>query len=173
MPTVYVMRHGEPAVTGVLLGQTDPPLSQAGASEAASVAKLLPDCVVYSSPLLRARQTAQRLHTNPVIVPEFIEITYGEWDGWCWREIEVEYPEQARAKMENWELITPPGAESWEHFCGRVRLGLSRVMKGRLPAVIVGHEAVNAVIARELGNSQIHSYKQSYCELVEYRLEVN
>jgi broad specificity phosphatase PhoE len=171
MPALYVIRHGEPAMTGVLLGQTDPPLSSKGISDASRLAEVARDGIVYTSPLLRARQTASYLHSNPVIVPEFIEITYGVWDGLSWNEIELRYPEQARAKMKQWEAVTPPKAESWEHFCSRVRLGLSRVLQGELPAVIVGHEAVNAVIARELGNSQIHSYKQSYCELVEYRLE--
>ena len=30
VPALYVVRHGEPAVQGVMLGRMDPPLSEAG-----------------------------------------------------------------------------------------------------------------------------------------------
>jgi broad specificity phosphatase PhoE len=170
MPALFVMRHAEPAVTGVLLGQSDPPLSAAGALMASRVAELLPPTgLIFSSPLLRARQTALFLHPTPEIVPEFTEITYGKWDGLSWNEIETRFPQQARAKIQNWESTTPFGGETWKHFSARVRQGLSRVRAGALPAIIVAHEAVNAVIACEFGNQQIQSYKQNYCEFVEYR----
>ena len=159
MPALYVIRHAQPEITGLLTGQSDPALSVYG-YEQASVLKGLKG-VVYSSPLRRALQTARHIDREPVILSGLAEITYGDWDGLTWSEIERRWPEMARAKIACWQGITPPGGEPWREFSLRVRAALNVVLDGPLPAAIVAHEAVNAIIAAQLGNQRIEEYRQT------------
>ena len=168
MPALYVIRHALPEVTGVITGQSDPPLSSVGREKAAAL--YVPVDVIYSSPLRRARETAKYLNPWPIILDDLAEISYGAWDGLSWREIEMRWPEIAAAKIENWMRVTPPGGENWEQFSGRVLRCLNEIVRGRLPAAIIAHEAVNAVIANELTGSSVNKYKQDYCEIKKYDL---
>ena len=145
MPGLFVVRHCEPSITGVLLGQCDPPLSEAGRAHAASL--WLPElALVYSSPLRRALETAQAIARGaPIeIVDDLREITYGEWDGRRWDEIEAD--EVAIRKMADWRGVTPPGGEPWADFAARVMRAFERIRLGPRPAAIVAHAAVNQVI---------------------------
>lgn len=149
MPGLFVVRHCEPARTGVLLGQCDPPLSEAGRKHAASLA--LGDlAIVYSSPLKRALETAQAIaHAAPVeIIDDLREITYGAWDGLTWSEIEAANAHLAARKLADWRGVTPPGGEPWEIFAARVARAFERIRTGPRPAAIVAHAAVNQVIAK-------------------------
>jgi len=140
MPALYVIRHAIPEITGVLSGQSDPPLSASGREKAAALH--VPAGVVYSSPLRRARETAAYLNPWPIIRADLAEISYGAWDGLSWDEIEMRWPDIASAKIANWTEVTPPDAESWEQFSARVRWALAEIVKGPLPAAIIAHEAV-------------------------------
>jgi broad specificity phosphatase PhoE len=166
MPALYVIRHAQPEITGLLTGQSDPALNVYGYQQA-SLLKGLPG-VVYSSPLRRALQTALHIDPRPVILAGLAEITYGDWDGLSWAEIEGRWPEIARGKLACWQKVTPPGGESWSEFALRVTAALKVVLDGPLPAVIVAHEAVNANIAAQFGNERIEEYRQKYCEIKEY-----
>jgi broad specificity phosphatase PhoE len=62
---VYLVRHGQTPLneSGVLRGLLDPPLDEAGHRQAQRLAAALSPRIpvaVIASPLLRARQTAQR-----------------------------------------------------------------------------------------------------------------
>lgn len=170
MPSLFVIRHAEPRIKGVLLGQCDPSLSEAGVEQASRLRGSIVFEAIYASPLRRAVQTARYLHSSPTILHEFSEITYGLWDGSRWIDIEAKWPQLAVEKLENWTGICPPEGEDWNAFRGRVLHGLAIVKSGKLPAVIVAHEAVNAVIAKELAGSEVHSYKQKYCEIIRYEI---
>jgi broad specificity phosphatase PhoE len=168
MSALYVIRHAQPAVSGVLLGQCDPPLSDAGKEQASALAGLLPHCAVYSSPLLRAIQTAHFLGKTPILLQDLAEITYGEWDGLPWSEIEQKWPDLAQEKLNDWEHGISPRGEPWHAFYERVSRALHRIVDGPLPAAVVAHEAVNAVIGKELAGTAIPSYKQKHCEILTY-----
>lgn len=164
MPTLYLLRHSEPAVRGVLLGQSDSPLSEAGRETRISLPAVER---VYASPLLRARQTAGSHELRYEVVEGLREITYGPWDGKTWDEIERSWPDVAHRKTLDWFGVTPPGGEPWSHFQHRVIAALESILASPLPALIIAHEAVHGVIAAKLsGESPLH-FKQGYCELVE------
>jgi broad specificity phosphatase PhoE len=164
MPALYLIRHAEPAITGVLLGQSDPPLSEEGRKQAAAL-RLPEPCAVYTSPLRRALQTAAYLTKCAVVVPDLAEITYGTWDGLSWIEIERRWPKLARRKLADWEGVTPPGGEAFLDFRTRIGEVFTSLQQTATPCAIVGHEAVNAVILCLLGNSNFLSHRQAYCEL--------
>ena len=168
MPTLYVIRHAEPKIRDVISGQSDPPLSITGRDQAELLR--VPVNIVYSSPLKRARQTAIYLNSCPVILSDLAEISYGAWDGLSWSEIERRWPEIAAAKIADWQGITPPGGEPWDRFSRRVEGCLTGILAGPLPAAVVAHEAVNAVIAKRLTGNPVDKYKQQYCEIRKYDL---
>jgi alpha-ribazole phosphatase len=159
MSRIYLLRHGEPGTRGVLLGQNDAELSVAGRLFASHL--VLPrHAAAYSSPLRRCLETAAAAKLAPKILPDLAEITYGEWDGMSWQQIEDRWPELASRKLQDWFGVTPPGGESWSTFEGRVERALDQILSAPLPAIVVGHEAVHAVI----------SFKQRYGELIELRI---
>ncbi len=164
MARIYLVRHAEPAITGVMLGQFDPPLSAHGRAQAAALR--LPGLPVYSSPLRRAVETA-RVFSEPIVDAGFAEITFGEWDGMAWKDVESKYPAAASAKLADWFGVTPPGGEPWDAFRLRVLGALARVAT---PAILVAHQAVNSVIIQSLTGRDPRSFTQSYCEVIEIEI---
>jgi broad specificity phosphatase PhoE len=159
MPHLYVVRHAEPAITGVLLGQSDPPLSESGRRHAAELLRGTRLEIVYTSPLRRARETAELIARGaPIaVVGDLREITYGDWDGRTWAEIHAKHPELARRKLEDWRGVTPPGGELWDEFEARVRRAFERIKCGPQPAALVAHAAVNRVLTGvDLGYGEAH-----------------
>jgi alpha-ribazole phosphatase len=168
MRKLFVVRHGEPAVRGVLLGQSNPRLSREG--RAAASALKLPVRVIYSSPLRRALETAERMGHRIHVLQDLSEVSYGSWDGKRWDEIEREHPEAARLKELDWTSVTPDGGETWHAFVTRVDRALDVIRRGPLPAAVVAHAAVNAQIASRLTGADPFAFQQDYCGVLEYDL---
>ncbi|MGH9207720.1 MAG: histidine phosphatase family protein, partial [Acidimicrobiales bacterium] len=83
---ILLLRHGQTAsnAAGLLLGRGDPSLTDLGRRQARSLGLLVSGATkVVSSPLLRARETAEALALDvPVEVDErWVEIDYGELEG--------------------------------------------------------------------------------------------
>lgn len=170
MPKLYLVRHAEPAMAGVLLGACDPGLSEAG--RRASRGIVLDVAVIYTSALRRARETAEGVDSTAprVILPELNEISYGEWDGRRWSDLEAAFPEQAAAKIADWRGVTPPGGEPWAHFEDRVRRAWTRIQAGPFPAAVVGHWAVNAILANTVTGGGASQFQQGYCEVTSFEI---
>jgi len=148
MPRLFLVRHCEPQLTGVLLGQCDPGLSEAGRAQAATLFNDVKFAAIYSSPLRRALETARIISRSaPLeVIDDLREITYGSWDGRAWADIEAADPDLAARKLRDWPGVTPRGGEPWPIFVARVTLAFERISGGPRPAVIVAHAAVNKVL---------------------------
>jgi alpha-ribazole phosphatase len=108
---LIVVRHGRtPAnAQGRLLGRLDPDLDDEGRAQARSVAAWVgPVDRVVTSPLLRARRTAEAFGAEAEIDERWIELDYGELDGMPTAEVPPLVWEQWRADPA-WH---PPGGES-------------------------------------------------------------
>ena len=85
MKKVYLIRHGLPDFPdgkGMCIGSTDIPMGAAGIRQAAEMAgKLPPVTAVFSSPLIRAVQTAQAIGMPVSILDGLRELHAGAWDG--------------------------------------------------------------------------------------------
>jgi len=164
MPSLFLVRHAEPAITGVLLGSLDPPLSEAGRKHAGTLLPGVNLAVVYSSPLRRALETAQLIARGaPIeVLDDLREISHGDWDGLTWSEIEVRDPDLAARKLGDWRGVTAPRGEPWCEFATRVARALEQIRCGPRPAAIVAHAAVNQL----LGNVE-----QSYGDVYELDLD--
>jgi probable phosphoglycerate mutase len=83
---LILVRHGESVANaqGLLLGRTDAELTDAGRAQAAAARSLLRDPVVEvrTSPLSRARDTAQLLGLGPPVTVDerWVEVDYGEFE---------------------------------------------------------------------------------------------
>jgi broad specificity phosphatase PhoE len=168
MSKLFVIRHAEPALQGVFLGRTDPPLSSRGLQEAWARLRSLKVERVWSSPLLRARETAAAIPAPIEVLSELAEVAMGEWEGLPWEEVERRYPEAAQRKMQAWFEIEAPAGESWQSVRQRVARALERICKGPLPAAIVAHGGVNAEIHFQLLGKEPDGVRQGYCEIIEY-----
>lgn len=68
---------------------------------------------VFSSPLLRAVETAKALHRPITVIEDLQELDAGEWDGLTFGEIQSRYPSLYAARATD-KTIPLPGAESNE-----------------------------------------------------------
>jgi broad specificity phosphatase PhoE len=172
MRTLYLIRHARPAVEGVLLGQSDPPLSDQGRRDAHRIFSGFEVKRVYSSPLRRALETAAFLRSSSevTVLDELAEISLGAWDGKSWEEVQRADPALANRKSEDWFGVMPPDGESWSAFTTRVLKALDQVRCGLMPAAIVAHLAVNSVIAASLLGSPSIQFQQAYCEVIGFEV---
>ncbi len=171
MPALYLVRHGEPELSGVLLGRRDPELSERGRRQMQEAPQIEGN-VIYTSRLRRSRQSAEVMAAGrPLIVlSDLDEISLGAWDGMTWQQIESEYPELARRKLEDWTGVTPPGGEAWTAFTSRVDQALEAIRRGPLPAIVVAHLTVNSWIAHRLAGADPIGFKQDYGQVYRYEL---
>jgi broad specificity phosphatase PhoE len=160
MPTILLVRHGETDWnrSGRIMGTRPVPLNQTGLTQAARLAlglTALKTPALYSSPVLRARQTADVLAETlrvPVVEEAGLsEIGVGEWEGRHWNDFEGDparvnfyrAPEEAR----------PPGGETLAEVQRRAVAAVERVLRqtGQRPAIFVTHaDVIRAIVARYL-----------------------
>lgn len=117
---LYLVRHGETAlnVAGVFLGRADPPLTPRGVRQAAWLAANLPPADrVISSPLDRARRTADGFGVLVEVDERWIELDYGTLEG-------VHPSSAPQAVRDRWHSdisYRPDGGESLSELSKRVR----------------------------------------------------
>lgn len=175
---IYLLRHGATALNRAvpykLQGRrTDHPLDEVGreqARRAAAALAHLPIAAAYSSPLLRAVETAAAVaepHAlEPIAVTDLIEGDVGRWEGLTWDEARDQDPEW-HARFHERPGTTPyPDGESFEQVGRRASAALADLARrhpnGRI--VVVGHNILNrAVLAGPLGLSidQARSIRQA------------
>ncbi len=150
---LYLIRHGQTDwnAEGRFQGLIDRSLNEEGVRQAQSVAQHLSDfplAALYSSPLLRAYQTAEIIASYHQMaiqrVEELRECTYGPLDGLRWEELhlrcqkELEYRESLSAK-ERFSYRLVEGAETGEEILQRVLPCLqllSKKYKGQQIAIV-------------------------------------
>jgi broad specificity phosphatase PhoE len=157
---VILVRHGETASNrdSLALGRADVPLTDLGVEQAARVGEWLARRAaaglqieaIYSSPLLRARQTAEAIARNLklsiVEAPELIEMDVGEMDGLTRTDLRARYPDFMRAWFgpEAGE-VKMPGGESLADVQARAWPAVERLREAHRPeatVVAVSHNFV-------------------------------
>lgn len=158
---IVIIRHGRTRsnAQGLFLGRADPPLDEVGEAQAVALGRALgPVDEVVSSPLLRARQTAEAISGQIVVDDRFIELDYGEWDEKPLSIVNPDTWEHWRSNLE----FAPPGGESFAALGERVSSALDELLpKAReRTIVIVTHLApLKAAVAWALGVSDAISWR--------------
>lgn len=146
---LLLVRHGTTASNerGHLLGRADPPLTARGQLEARQLASWLPrPDLVITSPLTRARQTAELLGADVRLDERWIELDYGPYD---------QQPASALAAADwaDWRAdgsFTPAGIEPIATLGSRVRHAceeLAPTAAGRTVVVVTHVSPIKAAVA--------------------------
>lgn len=148
---VFLLRHGRTALNaaGALRGHLDPPLDESGLAEAARLADALAasgPARIVTSPLLRARQTAeplaQRCHLPVDTDPRLIDRDYGTWAG--------HRPEELTKRFGS--VDAAPGVERRTAVLRRAQAVLDEQVEQLTagPVVLVAHDVVNRLLLHHL-----------------------
>ncbi|PVZ09052.1 histidine phosphatase family protein [Actinomycetospora cinnamomea] len=164
MPTrVLLLRHGQSplSVEKRYSGRGDPELTREGLEQAAAAATALAARhigdgdirAVVSSPLLRARQTAEPvagvLGLGIGVDERLTETDFGTWEGLTFAEAAQQDPEVHRAWLGD-SSVSPPQGESFDVVAGRVDTALDDLLR-RHPGqtvVVVSHVTPIKLILR-------------------------
>ena len=160
---IFLIRHGKPRQHSgrIFLGQTDVPLSDRGYDEAAAASDELaslecrPDRI-YSSDLLRARETAEiisaRFGNTPIVyVPAFRELNMGVWDGELIEDIRLRFPDEYVKRGDDILNYRVPGGENFHDLRERVTREFNRIMRDEFFPTLRAGVSPDLVIVSHLG----------------------
>lgn len=142
MTEILLVRHGQTDwnLEHRVQGHTDTPLNAVGTEQARALAETLaavPLAAVYSSDLVRARDTATivaRFHGLEVVLDHDLrEKNFGSWEGLTDREIAVRFPEAVRGRWGD--------GETTEEVTERALAAIARIRVSRPsgPVLVVSH----------------------------------
>ena len=161
MTTLLLARHGESDWNAQKRwqGHADRPLTRRGRDQATALAERLdafPLAAIYSSDLLRARETAaavaRRRRLEISCRDDLREVDVGSWSGRSRDELEAAAPEQVARWLDGdkgWE-----GGESYEQMADRVVAAVTEIAAahpGEHVLVVTHGGCVRAVHAHALG----------------------
>ena len=154
---IVFARHGQTAPNrdGLVLGRADPELTEEGHRQAAQLAGALagePVTAIVTSPLLRARQTAEAVAAacggGPAVVDQrLVEIDWGTWEGRPAGSLAV-------ADVDRWRADdgTAPEGESLDSLSRRVESFCVEMLEQDGLVVAVSHVSpIKAAAAWALG----------------------
>lgn len=148
---IYLARHGQTAYNrlGRFQGQQEIPLDDTGREQAQELARRAAGRgfrALWSSPLLRARETADAVAAatglEPIEDARLMETDAGDWADRTFAEVMAEAPEQFAAFAAGDPGFAFPGGESFAEQEIRVEAALAQVEAGALPALVVCHGMV-------------------------------
>jgi broad specificity phosphatase PhoE/ribonuclease HI len=135
--TTLLLRHGQTPLSAErrFAGRGDVPLTDTGRQQAAAAAARLAARggidVIVSSPLRRARRTAEAVAEAtgaPVIIDDdLVETDFGKWEGLSFAEAHAQYPDEMTAWLAGADAA-PPGGESFAVVGRRVLAALDRLL---------------------------------------------
>lgn len=136
MTQLCLIRHGQTDwnLEGRYQGQSDVPLNPTGLAQAQSLAEQLKGqtfAAVYSSDLMRARQTAEPVAQISGITmrlePRLREINQGKWEGVLVEDIKAYYAELWSQRTIDPASIRPPGGETVGEVATRIYAALDDI----------------------------------------------
>lgn len=151
---IYAVRHGltECNKRDILNGRIDEPLAAEGIEQAKMLALAIPNSVrhLYSSPMLRARQTAEII-TSECSLPIYFhdglqEVDLGRFTGKSWTEIE--FGEEFKEKHRSVQYDYRPEGESVADVKRRVLSFLRRIQEihGDGETLLVTHGGIIRIL---------------------------
>ena len=157
---ICLVRHGETTWNAEkrIQGQIDIGLNAAGLVQARAAANWLsgePVTALYSSDLLRARQTAECIAASLSLIPkfrtEFRERRYGFFEGLTYDESRARYPtDYLSFETRDPEFVIPFGGESLSQLHERVSAGLQKLAADHpgQTVIVVTHGGVLDIVNR-------------------------
>ncbi|MDQ4037511.1 MAG: histidine phosphatase family protein [Actinomycetota bacterium] len=171
---LVLVRHGQTAANarGLLLGRADPPLTELGRRQADALATAFPSAVrVISSPLTRARTTAQAFGRPVEIDERWIELDYGALDGQPVDSV----PEELWRRWRADPTYVPAGGESIAAVGARVREACADLAETARhdDVLVVSHVSpIKAAIAWTLGAGDVVAWRMFVRDAAVARIEI-
>jgi alpha-ribazole phosphatase len=143
----FLIRHPRPSLeAGICYGRLEVDTEEAE-PVAARLRSLLPAATpLISSPLLRARRLAERLHAQPIYDQRLREIDFGAWEGQAWAAID-------RSSLDAWAAdllhFVPPGGESVAQLQARA-LACAAEQSGEAVAFVTHSGVLRALLGHWL-----------------------
>jgi broad specificity phosphatase PhoE len=155
--SIYLVRHGQTAWNKgeIFRGRTDIPLNETGLEEAELAGEYLKEKkidAIYSSPLSRAMQTAQRIgqfhHLEVEPLNEMIDMSFGKWEGKSLKEVQEKDEERYTLWREEPHRVKLPGGESLDEVRIRTMAALEELIRNHpgKTLVLVSHRVINKVL---------------------------
>ena len=171
MTSIYLVRHGQTAWNKeeIFRGRTDVPLDETGLKQAELAGQYFKGIeihAIYSSPLSRAWQTAQKIAQIQTVKVEplegILDMSFGDWEGHAHQEIRKMDNETYRQWVESPHLVKLPGRESLDDVRGRAMAALEEVLRkhSEKTIVLVSHRVVcKVMICTILGLDNSHFWQ--------------
>lgn len=170
---IYLVRHGETEWNRarIFQGRSNLPLNQEGRKQVKALALALknkPLNAIYTSPLIRALETARLIKVFHPSIPIFeekglIEMDLGEFDGMKAQDWAEQYPDFRKAWNENPASVKMPGGESLKEVQVRAKDTLERITRIYPPdttILISSHNFVNLTILCDLLEIPLHRFRE-------------
>jgi len=134
---VYIIRHAEALgnIDETFQGRIDKPVTEKGHKQLEALSERFKDIhidVIYSSPLIRTRETADavnKYHGLEIIYDEgLIEIDGGVWEGVKWAEIPEKYPLEYRLWTKEMHNYRIQDGECMTDVYERIRKTIDRIV---------------------------------------------
>jgi probable phosphoglycerate mutase len=160
---LYVLRHGETAwnTERRMQGTKNSDLTQRGRAQAVAMGRALkaelerePGPTLFlRSPLGRTVETAlivgRELGIDPIVWrddPRLAELSYGQWEGFTWKEIEADHPDALSQWRADPHAFCPPGGETHFELRRRSQAALADIIAANVRTVVVSHGVSGAVM---------------------------
>lgn len=168
---LHLMRHGEPALTGRMLGRTDSAATPAGIAACVGQAAGLAVDHILSSDLSRAVTCADAIAGEGSAMsgdPRWRELDFGAWDGMAASDID---PAALGRFWDDPDSCPPPGGERWSELLARVTSAIADLPGGS--ALVVTHGgAMRAALAILCGFAlpQLWAFDLPYASVLSLRV---
>lgn len=170
---LILVRHAFTDMAGRFCGHTDPPLSDIGREQLRELTERLRAhriTYVFSSDLLRARQTAEPIarmaNVEVQVLPSVREINFGRWEGLDWAAITAQDSEYAQRWVDSFPLLSAPGGEDFEDFRRRVRDAMDAIADqvGKGCAAVITHGGVIRTFLWDILRMNVAEYRSLNCD---------
>jgi len=183
---VYLVRHGETNwnAEGKVQGHTDTPLNKIGEEQALELKEKLKNisfAAIFSSDLMRARQTAEIVRSSDTITivtsPALRERNMGALEGKSTKDVRQKYYNDGLLHKPHHEMLayTFDGIEPYAKVYARVKdFIVSRASKHIGSSILVAsHGGVMRSVLYTLAFNHGHSWDVSNCAIVRLRVHRN
>lgn len=175
---IVLIRHGRTVWNREqrFRGRVDIPLDETGLGQARATARYVaarwPMVAVYTSPLIRAVQTAQAVASaqglQPQTMPDLMDLDFGECQGRLGSEVHAQYPDTLQAWLAAPHTVRFPGGEGLDEVRQRCQRALRTVVErhAEQTAGLVAHAVVNRVLlcaVLAVGNDHFWQLEQEPC----------
>ena len=161
MGKLILVRHGQTEMNAqnLYFGKLNPPLNDLGISQAYQAKEKLLNIdydIIYSSPLERAKQTAEicnYLDKEIIFDSNLEEINFGIFEGLTFKQISEKYPNEVKKMEEDWKSFNYVTGESPKEMFQRAISFLKTLDYTKTNLIVAHWGIINCIISYFISGS--------------------